>query len=311
MTINEDEPESQHFQGTALATPEDFPALATDLDNSFTETKRFRKDGWDPGRMAAFIGTLAETGVVTSACRAAGMSAQSAYGLRRRDRLFASAWEAALSMARERLADELLARSLKGSAEQLLRDGAIVAERHVFDNKLAFAILRRLDRRAELGTTFRTPPAADIPCPPPAIAGEWQKLVDAIAEQRTADAELLLAPPPRKVDSEVDNPPVEGVETPEGHDAAERSRVWHDWQSEEWRTDFPPPAGFDGDEKGDWEDPEGYSRSLTASEMVALIAAGLAEPEELPAEISFEEDEAERDRFFGSLLESRSAVATA
>ena len=66
-------------------------------------------------------------------------------------------------MARQRLADELLARSLKGSAEQLLRDGAIVGERHHFDNKLAFAILRRLDRQAELDATFRTPPAWEIP----------------------------------------------------------------------------------------------------------------------------------------------------
>ena len=309
--MNDDSYEPQsHAAPTAQLEP-DCPALAPHLDDSFFETRRLREGGWDGPKMATFIGTLAESGVVTFACRACDMSAKSAYALRHRDPLFAKAWDAALDMARQRLADELLARSLKGSAEQLLRDGAIVAERHVFDNKLAFAILRRLDRRAELGTTFRTPPAAEIPCPPPAIAGEWQKLVDAIAEQRTADAELLLAPPPRTVDSEVDNPPVEGVETPEGHDAADRSRVWHDWQSDEWRTDFPPPAGFDGDEKGDWEDTQGYSRSLTASEMEALVAAGLAGPEELPAEISFEEDEAERDRFFGSLLESRSAVATA
>lgn len=173
----------------------DSPALAAHLDDSFTETRRLRKDGWDAPKMASFIGTLAETGVVTYACRACDMSAKSAYALRHRDPLFASAWEAALSMARERLADELLARSLKGSAEQLLKDGAIVAERHHFDNKLAFAILRRLDRRAELGTTFRTPPAAEIPGPPPAIAGEWQ-LVDAMADDRVRGCRTVADPSP-------------------------------------------------------------------------------------------------------------------
>ena len=119
------------------------PAVATDLDDSFLETRRLRKDGWDGAKMARFCGTLAETGVVAFACRAAGMSAQSAYALRHRNPVFDKAWLTATFIARERLADELLARSIKGGVEQLLKDGAIVAERHTFDNKLAFAILRR------------------------------------------------------------------------------------------------------------------------------------------------------------------------
>jgi hypothetical protein len=277
-------------------------AVAVDLDDSFSETRRLRKDGWDAANMATFIGTLAETGVVTFACRACGMSAQSAYVLRRRDFLFATAWEAALSMARERLADELLARSLKGSADQLLHDGAIVAERHHFDNKLAFAMLRRLDRRAELGATFRTPPAAEVRGPPPAIAGEWQNLVDAMADGRTADVERLLAPTPSKVDSEVYDPPIEGFEDSESEDAVtfEHARVWRDWPSDGWRTDFPPPAAFDGDENGDWED-DGYARTLTADELAGLIAAGIAEPDEAAFELSIEDDEAARAKFFSEL----------
>ena len=35
--------------------------------------------------------------------------------------------------------------------------------------------------------------------------------------------------------------------------------------------------------------------------MAALVAGGLAEPDEQPAEISLEEDEAERDAYFASL----------
>ena len=123
----------------ALVEP-DSPALATDLEDSFFETRRFREGGWDGPGKALFIGTLAETGVVTFACRVCNMSAKSAYALRHRDPVFSKAWGAALDMARHRLADELLARSLRGSAEQLLRDGCIVGERHHYDNKLAFAI---------------------------------------------------------------------------------------------------------------------------------------------------------------------------
>ncbi len=79
----------------------------------------------------------------------------------------------------------------------------------------------------------------------------------------------------------------------------EHRRVWQAWQTDEWRTDFPPPAGFDGDEKGDWED-EGYSRSLTDDELSALIAAGMIEGE-VGEEISIEDDTAARDEFFASL----------
>ena len=268
----------------------DSPALATDLEDSFFETRRLRQDGWDGGKMASFCGTLAETGVVTFACRASGMSAQSAYGLRHRNPVFAKAWEAALSMARERLADELLARSLKGGAEQLLKDGCIVAERHTFDNKLAFAMLRRLDHRAELGTTFRNPAAWEIPVPAPAVKGQWQELLDALSEERSDDAMALLDPP--KVDSEVDDPPVEGVEGDDVDEPHVPKRVWQEYLSGAWRTSFPPPPDFNGEEKGAWEEP-GYSRSLTATELAAVTTGGADEEG-----VTLEQDEADRDAFF-------------
>ena len=186
----------------------DSPALATDLEDSFFETRRLRHDGWNGPAMATFCRTLAETGIVTEACRACGKAAKSAYALRQREPLFARAWESALSLARERLADDLLARSLKGSAEQIIRDGCIWGERHSYDNKLAFAILRRLDRRAELGATFRTPPADRIPDPVPAVSGDWQMLLDALSEGRKEDAALLLTPIPPEIDesNEGNNP---------------------------------------------------------------------------------------------------------
>jgi hypothetical protein len=281
-------------------------AIATHLEDSFTETRRGRHDGWNGERMADFIRTLAETGVVADACRACDMSAKSAYALRYRDNLFARLWEAALAMARHRLADELLARSLKGSAEQIVRDGCIWGERHHFDNKLAFAILRRLDRRAELGSTFKTPPAWEMPAPAPAVSGSWQPLLDAVAEDRKADAEALLeAPKGDKGNTEGNDPPF-SLDLDEDEDDTQpykSRRVWQKWDTGEWRTDYPPPPGFDGDEKGNWEDSSGYSRSLAPDELAALAAAGLAEEVEEP--INEYDDAAERDLYFATLAAAK------
>lgn len=285
---------------TAPGEP-DSPALATDLEDSFFETRRLRHDGWDGPVMARFCQVLAETGVVTEACRACGRSARGAYGLRQREPLFARAWESALSLARERLADELLARSLKGSAEQIVRDGCIWGERHVYDNKLAFAILRRLDRRAELGATFRTPPADRIPDPVPAVSGDWQLLLTALNEDRKEDADLLLTPIPTEV-PEVHNPPIEGVE---GDDMADEilpdPRIWWEESRSAYRTNFPPPDGSECDEQK-WFGHRDYHRSLTDDEAAMIAARDAARSARRRAD-----DEAERAAFFASLAPPRSS----
>ena len=279
--------------------PENNHALATCLEDSFTDTKRLREGGWDGPRIAAFIATLAETGIVTYACRACGMSAKSAYALRHRDPIFAGAWEAALAMARVRLADELLARSLKGSHEALLRDGAIVAERQHYDNKLAFSILRRLDRRAELGSTFGTPAAWERPRPVPAASGQWQDLLDALTEDRRDDAGALLAPEDEQGNTGGNDPLFEDEDSDslDGEcDIVER--VWRLYRTDHWLTDFPPPPGFAGTETGCWGE-AGYSRTLSGEEMAALADAGLAGQAEGGATI--EQDAIDRDQFFSAL----------
>jgi hypothetical protein len=55
---------------------------------------RVRNDGWTAARQLAFLTVLARTRSVTAAARAAGMSRESAYRLRKRDAggLFAVAW---------------------------------------------------------------------------------------------------------------------------------------------------------------------------------------------------------------------------
>ncbi|MCJ8190238.1 hypothetical protein [Sphingomicrobium aestuariivivum] len=108
-----------------------------------------RHDGWTTVTQVAFLETLAATGIVTEACHVAQMSSSAAYAFRRRSPLFAAAWEEALGLAREKLADTLLARSLEGQTITYLRDGEQVGEKKLFDSRLGLAILGRLDRRAQ------------------------------------------------------------------------------------------------------------------------------------------------------------------
>src|SRR4051794_6158165 len=108
-----------------------------------------RHDGWTGEKIATFCEALAETAIVAQACEEARMGISGAYAARRRNPLFAAAWAAALSIARDRLADTLLARSIDGNVEQIYRDGELVGERHFLDNRLGLQILRRFDRLAE------------------------------------------------------------------------------------------------------------------------------------------------------------------
>ncbi|NCP12084.1 MAG: hypothetical protein GW859_09060 [Sphingomonadales bacterium] len=103
---------------------------------------------WNPRRKRVFLATLAASGIVTDACRAASISPRSAYNLRNRDAIFAEAWVAAQALARQRLADDLLERALRGQVERIVRKGEVIAERHRSDNRLALGLLTRLDRLA-------------------------------------------------------------------------------------------------------------------------------------------------------------------
>jgi len=121
-------------------------------DNPHRRT--IRADGWTPERIRTFLYKLAETGVVAEAARAAGMSRQSAYALRRRagGRSFDIGWRVALSCAQRAIDDAFRSRVLHGRVDVIVRDGKVWGERHRHDNRLTMAVLTRLDRFAELET---------------------------------------------------------------------------------------------------------------------------------------------------------------
>jgi len=108
---------------------------------------RHRHDGWSADRQRGFIVALADSGCVTQACRAVGVSAQSAYRLRRhpKGQPFAIAWDAALRCASVRLVDIAMERAIHGSRRQYWRDGELVGESVQPADGLLMFMLSRLD----------------------------------------------------------------------------------------------------------------------------------------------------------------------
>jgi len=110
-----------------------------------------RHDGWTVRRQQGFVLRLALGGCVSLAAKGVGMSRKSAYRLRERPgaESFAAIWDKAIGWGQDRTVDVGLERALLGERVPIVRDGRCVGERHRFDNRLAFAVLRALDRRAD------------------------------------------------------------------------------------------------------------------------------------------------------------------
>lgn len=108
-----------------------------------------RHDGWTPARRTQFLDHLANDGSVRAACGRVGMSRDAAYRLRRRDVLFARAWDAALVLARAASAEVLANRALDGVEEEIWYRGELIGTRRKFDSRLLLAHMARLDRIAE------------------------------------------------------------------------------------------------------------------------------------------------------------------
>lgn len=238
-----------------------------------TPAQQIRADGWSPARQRLFLETLAATGIIRAACEAADISTRAAYALRiRRDgAAFRLGWDAAILIARARLADDLLARALTGHEEVIRKDmdaGEITRHRH--DNRLAMSMLSRLDRMAD------SPPAgsdaaleqAAAALSPGASAALFVAARMALGEGGKApfhpfDERCELRPIPAV-------PPVERASFPPDEAAARLRGIWWDEERDGWRTDYPAPPGFDGDESDLHYDIDAYERDLTMAEEEAL-----------------------------------------
>ncbi|HMO76783.1 MAG TPA: hypothetical protein PKD48_15710 [Sphingopyxis sp.] len=268
---------------------------------------------WTPRLERAFLESLAATGSVKLACRVVGMSTRAAYDRRKAadGAALRLGWAAAVLIARDRLADELLDRAIWGIEEEYERvrseqEGLNRHSRRRHDSRLGLAMLARLDRMADTRAKEGEAMLAQI------VAGDWAGFLalfdldlprvageggegeggeagggDAARGRATALACWLAGrdnranplaalwrgtPIAREVARSSADPEPAPAPDPTPEEEAAAMAVWYDEEAEEWRTDFPPPEDFAGIEEGAFGD-EGYERTLEPEEEAAMDAA--------------------------------------
>lgn len=250
---------------------------------------------------------------------------------------FALGWSAANLLAREPLADCLLTRALDGQVEWITRADGERIERLRYDNALATRMLARLDRqaaaegpaaqaaarlvagefeafvdllgrdqgpaRAGLFLAARADDGDLAPVQALARADRFARAGGGLAGE-VATADLDLAARGGWTAEQWQRAEASGLlrlapEPPddEPQDTQLVEPVWWDEEAEDWRTSFPPPDDFLGDEQGDYGH-ESYARELAGDER-ALIEDGEDEARAAAA--------IERDRYFAALRTSREA----
>jgi len=153
-----------------------------------------RSDGWKPSVQKRFIEELADTGSVTAAARAVGMSVTSCYRLRRAPGAegFAAAWEAALAEASKRLVDIAFDRAINGTEEPVLdKHGNCIHIRQRTNDRLLMFLLRA--HHPERYRHHNAPP----PTPPqaaPLTQAPLTQALEALAPVTPAEPHKLMAP---------------------------------------------------------------------------------------------------------------------
>lgn len=120
--------------------------LPTLLDTLPPDSAHPPQTGFSRDKQVAFIAALASSGAARRAVRAAGISHQTAYRMRRANPAFRLAWDAAMLAARAVAEDVLAVRAIEGVEEKVFYHGEEVATRRRFDSRLLLAHLARLDR---------------------------------------------------------------------------------------------------------------------------------------------------------------------
>jgi len=127
--------------------------------------RRIRHDGWTVERQEEFLKALAACGCITDACRAVGMSRQSANTLYNHPtavgfrRAFDAALDSAIPMAVEGGAWE---RAVKGVPRPIFYRGEQVGEYRYYDERLTMFLLRYRRPHRYGAHLDRLPPPPDI-----------------------------------------------------------------------------------------------------------------------------------------------------
>jgi len=238
------------------------PALAGTFAQTFPPgARKPRHDGFTPAAVGVFLEDLAAHGIVEHAARAAGVSASAAYALRNRrsGRAFAMMWDAVLiHRSRARLAAENQQAATFGcTSRRFGPDGELIGSYQYRDNRLAMAMLARLDRLAE-----REAPADDHLR---ALSEDLEDFIACAAEGGDLDAFVEARRPPPAPEAEPPPAPQAPEPAPGPH--------YEVWEEDDGGllTSLPPPPGFRGFEDGK-PGSSTYLRDLTAQEREAWEA---------------------------------------
>ncbi len=193
----------------AIALPES-PAYDPDEYRWVPVRRRPRLDGWTEEKQRRFIEALADTGLVSHAAKAVGMSRESANRLRRSPHgaAFARAWDAARQHAGAALEDIAFERAIEGVEHNIYNEyGEVICTKRVYNDRLLTFLLRHLKperyaRDAPPSSNLAAPaPPADtvdaslramepqLPAPPEIVLGE-EGLEDALVLADVADGVL-------------------------------------------------------------------------------------------------------------------------
>ncbi len=156
--------------------------------------KKRRHDGWSNEKQRKFIELLADSGSVTAAADAVGMSRDSCYALRRSPGAenFARAWEAAIAAASRRLIDIAFDRAINGVEEPVFnKEGQRIACRYRYNDRLLMFLIRAHAPEQYRHAHCDERTSAEVPpSPAPAVADALRLLEPAMP----AEPHLLMEP---------------------------------------------------------------------------------------------------------------------
>ena len=166
------DPADSELDESALALPASEPY---DLDEYrwVPVRRRPRYDGWTEEKQRRFIEALADSGLVSHAAKAVGMSRESANRLRRSPHgaAFARAWDAARLHAGSALEDIAFERAIEGQEQHIYNEygDIVVTKRVVNDRMLTFLLSHLMPERYGKAARAAAPEPADAPPPPAAL----------------------------------------------------------------------------------------------------------------------------------------------
>jgi hypothetical protein len=157
--------------------------------------RRPRYDGWTEEKQRRFIEVLADTGLVSVAAKAVGMTRESAYKLRRaaHGAAFSRAWDAARHHAGSFLEDIAFESAIEGVEHNVYNEyGDVVCTKRVYNDRLLIHMLRHL-KPERYGREAQAQPPVTVEASLREMEPQLPAPPEALLDPDTLDHELTLA----------------------------------------------------------------------------------------------------------------------